>query len=850
MSVPSVAESKVQGELQRIVNGIRNRATRKAAAEELRGYVSTQATELPPERLTLFQRMLNQQLQTLFRGKGDAVDITVGTVCVNVLIEVDFMDPNLKITQFSNYIYKALNTEHRGQAEIAAATLGKIVKIETALTQDIVEAEAKRCFEWLNDETQSKHKRYVGSLVMKELVQAVPNMLLKRYTLFLTSVWSAIGDKSIEVRRVAATALHALIQGVIKKDSTEGEREWRSRIIEKLFDEAMASIHTSAELCHGSLLALQQLYALSDDNVLNQGFRTVCDAVLKLTETDAPAPVLQAVIQLLPILADFYPTAFSVHLPAALQLLIRKVQESEPGAFVAIGKIVEATARDPQALRVMEAHIAGLLGMIFDRLSRPVDEEEEARHCREELTPADPLDLFFDTATVPDLEADGQSNGTALENNGAWEPPQQAVADQQQPPEHAAGSPAASNGKRQSEQQLGVHRAPSVASSSASTGGRRFFSGMFTRSSGGAATPRRGGAAGNRNSSGGGNNGGGSSGGGGKKARPGDSRGSLEAAAGAHKGLPAGAANGNGAGAAAAALLSVADTRQGIVTVREQAEGLACLTSICAALPERVDVRQRLHGAGFQAAIFSLPVTPSVVVNLNRICSSIPSFLPACQQCMLAKTSQHLVDRAYHPNRPELEAGWSALQNGSFVTLSPLILKSTTKQRILQLQALKALQAFNLSGHDLAGFTETCCVPYLGHTDLLLRKESALACCKLLHDSATYYKQVEKAGYKGVSRTFGVASPSSQQHKSQVLNILKSVSALAVTDIDPENRLCILSKLEESTVFDPFIATPACLTSLTLAVNDSNPQVRAEDAGYFNFKSMLRVADGDGIVPF
>eukprot|EP01061_Rhynchopus_euleeides_P005748 TRINITY_DN14922_c0_g1_i4.p2 TRINITY_DN14922_c0_g1~~TRINITY_DN14922_c0_g1_i4.p2 ORF type:complete len:1225 (+),score=554.41 TRINITY_DN14922_c0_g1_i4:157-3831(+) len=650
---------RAHAELDRIIGNIKSAEgqLRKAGTDELRRYVSAMATELPQERLVAFQRLLNQKLQELFRGaqrqsRADDTNRIAGTICVSVLIDIDFMDPNLKITQFANYIYKALNTENRGQAEIAARTLGKIVVIETALTHEIVEAEAKRCVEWLNDDNQPRHRRYVGSLVMRELVQAVPHLLLKRLSSFILSIWPALRDDDIAVRRVAATALRALILGVTHKDSTVGEREFRSKSMESIYVSCMEHLQSPQEpLCHGSLLALKELYVVSDDAVLDQGFDTVCCTITKLKTASQSLAVRAELVSLLPALAAYRPDVFAEHLGPVMKMLLAQARSMEQGALAAIGLIIEAMkdVKTRQLLMRVETYVPGLLSSITSML-------------------------------LPKANGGSVSGASSSVSPASW---------------------------------------------------------LFSRTDVRKAEREE------------------------RKKAP---------------------------------LLSSAHL----------IDAVACLKSLCIAFPDRTDVLSCVQVYELHDAIFALPLQSRLVAHLDGLCQALPALLPVFQERLMNKASLMLVGAPFDPADP--------------VVVPPNVAYNGNKED--KMMALKALQEFDMSEHDLTVYTSKCCTPFLNHSCPHVRKEAAQTCWKQLTSSITYHNQLLQRVNSAKGTGHCAARSSSHHHKAQVLSVLRCLIAMMVSDIESENRLSIMRLFAGTGRFDPFLATSECLRSLVLSIND------------------------------
>ena len=686
-------DRRTHAELDRLIRNVKSSAkqARLQAAEELRKYVASQATELQPERLLAFQRMLNMKLQELFKqnkGSSDCAQIA-GTLCISMLIDVEFMDQNLKITQFANYLYKALNTDNREQAELAAKTLGKLVQVETALTHDIVEAESKRCFEWMNDESKVRHRRYVGALIMRELVTAASHLLLKRLSLFLSSVWIALRDDNIDVRRVAATAFKALVASVIQKDSTEGEREFRNKSMERLFQYCMETLQSSESACHGALLALRELYTLSHDTVLINGFHTVCESLCKLRTTSSSSVVRNELVQLLPVLAKYSPSDFARHAGTALELLIYHAKHNETKALAAIGDTIETIGGDQGTLssrKSVEEYLPVIIKMVAGILTPTTGTGKQSSSKN---------DLLSSMSSI--------NSGTGHGTSGSW-----------------------FTKRREKNLHKEEHIEPANQTS-------------------------------------------------------------------------------NGASTA----LSVEGSNELSIHVPSiSLEALSCLKSLAITFPERIDLKRR--GRPLLEAVFSLPINIKVVNYLNETCTHLPSILSCCQEGLLSKISSVLL-------------GGTPL---SYIDTSQLNSSVATSTNVTgKLEALRALQILDMHGHDLTYFIATCCIPYLNGNNPVIRREAAKACIVLLQTSTRFYEQLLSSKDIHVTKSHGVTYPSSHSHKAQVLQILLGLVNLAVSDIETENRICCLQLLDSTTEFDPFLATPNCVQSLVLAVNDGDELV-------------------------
>eukprot|EP00755_Sulcionema_specki_P008190 Sspe_Gene.40257::Locus_19427_Transcript_1_1_Confidence_1.000_Length_7027::g.40257::m.40257/K07203/MTOR, FRAP, TOR; serine/threonine-protein kinase mTOR len=384
---------------------------------QLQEFVDAEATELSSESLIPFQRMVNQRLQELFRAPARSRDggqnlCIAGIKCIAALIDVDFNEPMLKITQFANYVSKALNTDDHRQAELAAETLGKIVRIESPLTHDIVEAEAKRCLEWISGEGQGGTRRYVGALVMRELVLAVPHLLFQRLGGFLVHIWFALRDEDIAVRRVAATALRALVLCVDQRGAADGEHAFRAQSIEGLLRNCVETVHCHEAMAHGALLALQEIYLHSREPVLHTGFPKLCETVLNLKSVASSLSVCREVIVLLPVLAQFNPSAFLPFLPTVLSFFSDQLKGPERGvALECVGRVVETLCPEDhptveQVLRFLHLAVAIITGhpegcaAQVDRMDMKPRGERDKRNSYSIRSPPDAVEAVSCVASI------------------------------------------------------------------------------------------------------------------------------------------------------------------------------------------------------------------------------------------------------------------------------------------------------------------------------------------------------------------------------------------------------------------------------------------------------------------
>eukprot|EP01063_Lacrimia_lanifica_P018146 TRINITY_DN2509_c0_g1_i1.p1 TRINITY_DN2509_c0_g1~~TRINITY_DN2509_c0_g1_i1.p1 ORF type:complete len:2948 (+),score=888.97 TRINITY_DN2509_c0_g1_i1:584-8845(+) len=260
--------------------------------------------------------------------------------------------------------------------------------------------------------------------------------------------------------------------------------------------------------------------------------------------------------------------------------------------------------------------------------------------------------------------------------------------------------------------------------------------------------------------------------------------------------------NGDGRGADRGAELRTKD--------RPAIDAVGCLKSLAVAFPERPELRRRLAARDVQAGIFALPLKTTLVTHLNALCKAVPAILPALQERMLAKASMMLVGMTWSPYDPMSRASPAHVERGS------------TAERLM---ALRALQDFDLSGHDMTLFAARCVTPLLNHVEPSVRREAAATCWRVLMVSTDCFVQLHQHGDARVDSTHGITCPNSHHHKAQVLSIIRQIVALAVSDVEVENRLAVIRFFEHTRLYDPFVATPDVMRSLLLAVNDECQEI-------------------------
>eukprot|EP00756_Hemistasia_phaeocysticola_P003197 Hpha_TRINITY_DN12120_c0_g1::TRINITY_DN12120_c0_g1_i1::g.82064::m.82064/K07203/MTOR, FRAP, TOR; serine/threonine-protein kinase mTOR len=779
-----IPQNKAQLDL--ILQAARSKNTEEqlAAARQLRSLVLAEALEGCPERLGLFQRYLNEGIRELFKTRRGVVSSAVGGIrCISALIDVDFGDPNLIITQFTNYLGSALQTENREQMTLAAETLGKIVRIEKEnLTHPIVDAETKRCLEWLGTDVSlpsTAPRRYAAASVLRELVQAVPYLLFQNLPDFLHHVWAALQDADLGVREVGASALRALVDCVASSASsreTPVERASRERSLLGILQKSLDNLSKEECRCHGALLALAQLYGSQEeaDRVRTEKFGNVCSTVVRLKSAKSSQLVRGALLDLMPVLAEFDQRVgpagsgeFAAQVPTIFREFVFGVLESKESpvlrasAFRMTGKVVFWLSRSAYSLRTISVEaLERLIGIIRDVLTsaNKLAQSQGASTLRSRrATSASGDDAQYGSDDSGGLAGPtnsdkfaGDRRGGARRKAGGFG----STIDSLPPTRRRMGSEAGQG-----------RSSPDLLSSHENIIGVVNLSGSRSSEPGG----------------------------------PGS-----EAIAAVHC-LANLAAAYNVAGTGNDKAFCSAKTHQSFMMHAPDPDESINFTpddpeSIHSAL-----VRTAALHETCRSCLSALPPGD----HLAAICAAVPELLPECQMRLLDRASQAFIGRPYPPD--------------NFMH-SPSIGSTSTDHGSL----LAILSVFDLTGHDLSHFVLKCLLPLFSSPSPAVRKSAAHCALRLLGSSDDYFTDLVRGtpSAKLLGEPISTTSANETVFRSNVLTIVARLVAVAAGDPDADTRLEITDSLLRSVRFDSYAATTTSLPPLMIVLNDESVPVR------------------------
>ena len=293
------------------------------AIRELKRLIEAQAMSVAPEEVRRYQRVVNLQLQEL----ASTASPTAKCNCmraVAALIDVDYTDSSSRTAQlsfFANFLSSILCTTDTAQADLAAATLGRVVKTDSVLMYDIIESECNRYLEWLSSDRKSHF--YSAAVGFRELVSAAPALMTNKLQIFKRALWGGLEHESITCRIAYSSTMRALL-----KVESVGEDEHDMDVLSTcmdilvLFSNATTSL-TLPEACktHGALLALRELIeerGPPKDDI----YEKISNHALQLSTSPYHIFVRVTAIDLLCTLASFCGVRFEKYISPAVEVCI------------------------------------------------------------------------------------------------------------------------------------------------------------------------------------------------------------------------------------------------------------------------------------------------------------------------------------------------------------------------------------------------------------------------------------------------------------------------------------------------------------------------------------------------
>ncbi|BDA44527.1 Serine/threonine-protein kinase TOR [Coccomyxa sp. Obi] len=341
---------------------------RREAEHQLQDYVECEARDLSGEPFTRFMNQIYKRIYALI-SSNDQNERLGGVLAIDELIDVKLLGEDAaKTSYFASYLREVFqpNTDPMTM-EVAASTLGHLVKSGGALTADIVEFEVRRAIEWLGDRGEAR--RYAAALILRELAENAPAVFNVHVRAFIEAIWAGLRDSKLLVREASVAALRACLV-LVEKRETRYRVQWYYRLFEET-QRGLTRYPNSVDHIHGSLLALGELLRHTGEFMLAR-YREVVEIVLHFRESKEKL-IRRAVISLIPRLAAFAPERFAAtYLSTCTDYLINIVKTPNkrgPG-FVAIGDMALALASAGCAAR-MEPVLPRLAEQLREAIAAP-----------------------------------------------------------------------------------------------------------------------------------------------------------------------------------------------------------------------------------------------------------------------------------------------------------------------------------------------------------------------------------------------------------------------------------------------------------------------------------------------
>ncbi|KAJ8485116.1 hypothetical protein OPV22_017601 [Ensete ventricosum] len=240
---------------------------------------------------------------------------------------------------------------------------------------------------------------------------------------------------------------------------------------------------------------------------------------------------------------------------------------------------------------------------------------------------------------------------------------------------------------------------------------------------------------------------------------------------------------------------------------RPSLEALACVGSFAKAMGPAMEP----HVRGLLDSMFSTGLSTNLVVALEQITVSIPSLLPTIQELLLDCISVALSKTSYASAKP----GVAGIRTNTINSTQQL---SDVSGSVVQL-ALRTLAHFDFKGHELLEFARESVIVYLEDEDGNTRKDAAICCCRLVANSLS----AKSSAHFSSSRFSRIGGA---KRRRLVEEIMEELLTAAVADADVSVRKSVFLSLHEDGSFDVFLAQADSLSSIFIALNDEDFDVR------------------------
>lgn len=426
-----------------IINNLKSKCDdeRNKATQQLQNYVINEVQGKPIEFVKTFIEEINHQIVKLFRANSETSAKKGGLLAMITLISLDVGDRITQCTKFANIIRDLPVANDVSLMELEAYTIGKIAEVSGSLTTKFMDFEVGKAVEWLRTEQIDRHsdKKHCGALRLRELAKFAPAFFVPHMSQFFDCIFNAICDPKPVVRECGVDALRSALFVLASRETEENQNpKWYEHCYQeaiKNFDDFSASLdnnhHTSNptsqhnantnhnhhhtlsqkdrvrrdDRIHGSLMVLNELFAVCDNNpahqsnstnrhhqsttvtsnpnnpnlpqnfnapltltihesptcrqLLNEKFTYICDIIMKQKASKNPY-IINILLILIPRMAAFNPSYFvEKHLAETIDYLLNGLKSTRDRSkiFIAIGRLASGVKENlkPYVPRIMEA---------------------------------------------------------------------------------------------------------------------------------------------------------------------------------------------------------------------------------------------------------------------------------------------------------------------------------------------------------------------------------------------------------------------------------------------------------------------------------------------------------------
>jgi FKBP12-rapamycin complex-associated protein len=278
------------------------------------------------------------QINALITHASDPADRLGGIHALDALIDLDGIDPALKITRFVSSIRWVLKGKDLVSMQPAAVALGKMCRPGGSLVSELVEAEVKTALEWLQSD-RVEERRYSAVLVLRELSRNAPTLMYTFVGLIFDQIWVGLRDPRLLIRQTSAEAISACFQ-IIRERDQQVRASWQA----KIYDEAISGLRQGPiEHIHGSLLVLRELLQ-QGGMFMHDHYDEICEIIYRHKDFKDPN-IRKTVVIMIPELANYSPIDFGtvwIHKFMVFLCGMLKKEKERNDAFLAIGNIANA----------------------------------------------------------------------------------------------------------------------------------------------------------------------------------------------------------------------------------------------------------------------------------------------------------------------------------------------------------------------------------------------------------------------------------------------------------------------------------------------------------------------------